>query len=380
MAKFVKSLMLGISLLSSLAVAQDSIAQDSFEAKKAAMLSSFNKSKQDSIDAFENSKIEYLAKFNQVKKELAKTWDNPELTNKTTWVQYSSDNNVKRAVNFETGEVTVEVVGNNLTPEQIDAVVKIQLAELQSETTSDAYKKDKVVSSQKPSKLIAKEKMLPEVNIAELKNTAKTSSTKQNNGLTLTKVTMAYPKDRIAKKGMIYLRSIMEKSKKWEIEPELILAIMHTESHFNPMAQSHIPAYGLMQVVPTSAGRDVTKRYLGKEQLLPAEVLFNPDFNIDIGTAYINVLQAHYLKNVKDPVIRTYLSISAYNGGIGAVAKHFTGKGSLSGLAKKVNTLDSDYVYNSLVSSFPYEETRNYLKKVNGKRLYYRKLLAVSNI
>lgn len=380
MAKFVKSLMLGISLLSSLAVAQDSIAQDSFEAKKAAMLSSFNKSKQDSIDAFENSKIEYLAKFNQVKKELAKTWDNPELTNKTTWVQYSNDNNVKRAVNFETGEVTVEVVGNNLTPEQIDAVVKIQLAELQSETTSDAYKKDKVVSSQKPSKLIAKEKMLPEVNIAELKNTAKTSSTKQNNGLTLTKVTMAYPKDRIAKKGMIYLRSIMEKSKKWEIEPELILAIMHTESHFNPMAQSHIPAYGLMQVVPTSAGRDVTKRYLGKEQLLPAEVLFNPDFNIDIGTAYINVLQAHYLKNVKDPVIRTYLSISAYNGGIGAVAKHFTGKGSLSGLAKKVNTLDPDYVYNSLVSSFPYEETRNYLKKVNSKRLYYRKLLAASNI
>ncbi len=380
MARFVKPLVLGISLFTSLAVIQNVAAEDSFAKNKAAMLSTFNQSKQDSIDAFENSKLAYLAQFNKVKQELAKTWDNPELTSRSTWVQYSQDNTVKRAVNFETGKITVEVVGDNLTSQKIADVVRSQLTELQTETTAQAYKKDRVVTNQKPSKLVANNKMLPDVNIEALTNSAMTSSVMQNNGLTITRVSMAYPKNNIAKKGLIYLPFIMEKSAKWDVKPELILAIMHTESHFNPMAQSHIPAYGLMQVVPTSAGRDVTKRYLGKEQLLPAEVLFNPEFNIDIGTGYLNILQAHYLRKVNDPEIRTYLAIAAYNGGIGAVARHFTGKKSLSALAKKANTLEPAAVYFSLANDFPAAETRNYLKKVYAKQQFYKKMLAVSNI
>lgn len=380
MARFVKLLVLSISLFTSLAIAQNVAAQESFLTNKAAMLSSFNQSKQDSIEAFENSKLEYLEKFNKVKQELSKTWDTPELTSKTTWVQYNKDNTVKRAVNFETGNVIVEVIGENLTPQKIANVVQTQLTELQTETTAQAYKKDRVVTTQKPSKLIANNKMLPDVNIEELISTAKTSSVIQQNGLTITRVSMTYPKSNVAKKGLVYLPSVMEKSAKWDVQPDLILAIMHIESHFNPMAQSHIPAYGLMQVVPTSAGRDVTKRYLGKEQLLPAEVLFNPEFNIDIGTSYLNILQAHYLRKVKDPEIRSYLAISAYNGGIGAVARHFTGKTSLSALAKKANTLEPAVVYFSLVNDFPAAETRNYLKKVYAKQQFYKKMLAVSNI
>ena len=380
MAKFVKSLVLSMSLFTSLAVVQNVAAEDSFAENKAAMFSSFNKSKQDSIDAFENSKLEYLAQFNKVKQELAKTWDTPELTSRSTWVQYSKDNTVKRVVNFETGNITVEVVGDNLTAKNIEDAVQTQLTELQTETTAQAYKKDRVVTSQKPSKLIANNKMLPNVDIEALTNSATTSSMMQNNGLTITRVSMTYPKSNIAKKGLVYLPSIMEKAAKWDVKPELILAIMHTESHFNPMAQSHIPAYGLMQVVPTSAGRDVTKRYLGKEQLLPAEVLFNPEFNIDIGTGYLNILQAHYLRKVKNPESRTYLAISAYNGGIGAVARHFTGKTSLSALAKKANTLEPAAVYFSLANDFPAAETRNYLKKVYAKQEFYKKMLAVSNI
>ncbi|MGR5145494.1 transglycosylase SLT domain-containing protein [Photobacterium alginatilyticum] len=380
MAKFVTPIVLGMSLISSLAIAQDTVETDSFSARKASMLSSFSESKQASIDAFENSKAQYLAKFNEVKKELSEKWDTPQLTNKTTWVQYSQNNDIKRSVNFETGEITVEVVGNNLTEKEISAVVNNQLSELKTETTAQAYNRDPVLAGATPSRITANEKVLPDVNVNELTRTAKTSSFKQSNGLQLTKVSMSYPTDRIAKKAMTYMPTVLKNASKWEVDPDLILAIMHTESHFNPMAQSHIPAYGLMQVVPTSAGRDVTKRYLGKEKLLPPEVLFKPDFNIDIGTAYLNVLQAHYLRKVNDPTIRTYLAISAYNGGIGAVAKHFTGKGSLSRLADKVNTLQPDDVYQSLVNDFPYKETRNYLKKVHTKQTYYKNLLQASVI
>ncbi len=72
MAKFVTPIVLGMSLISSLAIAQGTVETDSFSAKKASMISSFSESKQASIDAFENSKAEYLAKFNQVKQELSK--------------------------------------------------------------------------------------------------------------------------------------------------------------------------------------------------------------------------------------------------------------------------------------------------------------------
>ena len=89
-AKFVKSLVIGLSCFSSLAVVHASDSVDAFEKKKASMLSSFESSKKESIDKFEQSKASYLSAFNKAKEKLSKTWDIPELTNKSKWVQYSS--------------------------------------------------------------------------------------------------------------------------------------------------------------------------------------------------------------------------------------------------------------------------------------------------
>lgn len=382
MAKFVTPLVLGLGLLSNLAIVHAADSKDTLMAEKAGILAQFEKEKTAAFDQFEESKKQYFEAFNKAKEELAKVWDTPELSNKTKWVQYSKDNTVKRSVDFESGEVVVEVVGNNLSESEIDKIVAGQVAELETQTTSEAFKKDIVLekTKAKPSKIEAKEKVLPDVKTLELAKTAKKSKFNQQNGLKVTRVSMAVPENKIAKRAIIYLPRVNEMSAKWNIEPELILAIIHTESHFNPMAQSHIPAYGLMQVVPTSAGKDVTKKYLGKAQLLTPDILFNPDYNIDIGTAYLSILDSQYLRKVNNAETRTYLAISAYNGGVGAVAKHISGKSSLSALAKKANTLEPETVYNSLVKKFPYKETRNYLKKVNSKKIYYAKMLKASSI
>jgi len=58
----------------------------------------------------------------------------------------------------------------------------------------------------------------------------------------------------------------------YNISPELIYAIIHTESYFNPMATSPAPAYGLMQIMPTNAGKDAAKVLYG------TPILFLPAF------------------------------------------------------------------------------------------------------
>ena len=72
-----------------------------------------------------------------------------------------------------------------------------------------------------------------------------------------------------------------------------------------------------MQVIPATAGRDVYVRVKGKNGQPTREDLFNPAYNIDVGTAYLHLLQTVYLADIQDPQSRRYAVISAYNGGAG---------------------------------------------------------------
>lgn len=367
----------GICFIANLTTVNASDNMSDFEKAKANTLSSFSEQQTKTEREFANVKQAYIDAFNRAKEELAKQWDNPKLSNKTQWVQYTKNDTVKRAVDFEKGTIVVEILDDKPTQEKIDQIVTQQIKELEIQTTQQAIVKDRVLGQNKAkaNPNFAEIKVMPELEVEKVLIDKKTEFYTQSNGKKVTKISMSVPQSTVEKRAESYIPYVNQTAEKWQIEPALILAIMHTESHFNPVAQSHIPAYGLMQVVPTSAGKDVTKRYMGGEKLLPPEVLFDPEFNIDIGTSYLNILDKHYLKNVKNDEVRTYLTISSYNGGVGAVAKHFSGKASLSTLPPAVASLEPQAVYHSLAKDFPYKETRDYLKKVQDKREYYQKLL-----
>jgi membrane-bound lytic murein transglycosylase C len=351
---------------------------DEFDALQARMNAEFNQYKSKQANQFKALQKNYLTQLNRAKKLLSPKWDDPLLTSKNIWVEYSDSDDVRRRVDYKTGEIAVEILGDNLSKAEINQVVEKQLILLKNETTMNAAQKDKVISSSDKklaTQIPNSQKMLPNLDISALKKQLKISSFHQKNGQKITMITMKNTKKYIVKKGDSYLPAVLKIAKKWNVEPSLILAIMYTESHFNPLAQSHVPAYGLMQVVPTSAGRDVTRFYMGGEKVLKAGELFDPEFNINVGTAYLNILQAKYLKKVKNPQARVYLAIAAYNGGIGAVAKHFSGKASLIALANSVNKLSPEQVYHSLETRFPAKETRDYLTHVTGRQQYYRNYL-----
>jgi membrane-bound lytic murein transglycosylase C len=152
----------------------------------------------------------------------------------------------------------------------------------------------------------------------------------------------------------------------FHVAPSLVLAIMKTESHFNPFAVSGAPAYGLMQLVPTSGGRAAYKRAKGLDQAPTPEYLLDADHNIELGAAYLGELGDAEYKAVGNPESRDYCIIAAYNTGPGNVAKAFPG--DRHELMKNINALPPAALYDRLHTKLPFDETRQYLSRVTGYR------------
>ncbi len=160
-----------------------------------------------------------------------------------------------------------------------------------------------------------------------------------------------------------YADIVQRASKQYGIPENLIYAIIKTESSFNPYAVSWANAYGLMQIVPKTAGADVFKLVKNKPGQPTPEYLFNPENNIDTGTAYLYILKNRYLKEVKNHLSQEYSMISAYNGGTGGVLNTFD-KNSRSQAMIKLNALQPNQVYWSLTQKHSNSEARRYLEKV----------------
>lgn len=183
-------------------------------------------------------------------------------------------------------------------------------------------------------------------------------------------VTIQLVPNHVDKRAHKYLPMIRKAAQKYGVEESLILAIMQTESSFNPYAVSHADALGLMQVVQHSAGRDVFKMK-GKWGQPSRSYLFDPENNIDAGTAYLYLLQSSYLGGIVNPTSRRYAVITAYNGGAGSVLRVFSRDKNQA--FSVINSLRADEVYATLSTRHPSAESRRYLYKVSTLQKNYRR-------
>jgi len=371
-----------------------------FENYKHNLVNMFQNNKQEfinyksaSLHNFDAYKKAQQKAYNSYKNELLKYWDNPELTEETKLVHYTKDKKTKTAIDFKHKLLQIETIAKS--KKEAEKKIKKALIKAVSINTQELYKNDallqklshipkpknmvnakidpkpilsNVVFSQTPDKedlLLYTKKTLLHTKIKSRKN-------KRNKNIFTLNVKL--PKNTNYKRSMIYRNEVSYASKKEKIPRSLIFAIMHTESSFNPYARSYVPAYGLMQIVPKTAGIDAYFYLYGKKRLVTGNYLYNSKNNIKMGSAYLHILYYRYLKDIKDPQSRLYCTIAAYNTGAGNVSRAFVNSYNTHKAAKVINRLTPDEVYAKLLQDLRYEEPKKYLKNVTKRMKIYQKI------
>jgi len=312
-----------------------------------------------------------------------KKWGKKEarLPDRTHYVKYTQGYLSRAIVDFDRGEITVEtldeknpaaslkdaIITTLLTPDDPRAVDLFSDSSIKLTGERDPYLLGLVLDDK--GRAIATPPQAERV-ADSLASLAQTRSVKTDAGSKQARMVKFAMVSNFANKQAEKYRPLVERyAKTYDISPSLVFAIMRTESNFNPFAVSSAPAYGLMQLVPSSGGRDAYKRAKGSNEMPSKQYLFNAENNIELGVAYLNVLAFDELDEVSDPVSREYCVISAYNTGPGNVLRTFGGSSkNRDGALGRINGMAAPAVYDKLRSQLPYAETRQYLQKVVGFR------------
>ncbi len=344
-------------------------------------------------EEFSEWKEKYFAELEKYKKDILNIWDEAEVSDKKVWVEYSEDLKTKKVIDYEKNEIRISIVEDEEKPAPTKAEIEKYVEEVVKTTPNKAREADPVLAAVEADTKIEDEvntqSMLADVvdstpaptkreaekkAVAKLANQAKVEKAvpaKKEGKAPVTTITIKMPSDSTVKRAKKFSKYVNTFSKKNQLDKSLVYAIMHTESAFNPLARSHIPAFGLMQIVPGSAGKDVTQKLEGKARLLSPKYLYDAKNNIQAGATYLNILYYSYLKGIKDPLSREYCAIAAYNTGAGNVSVAFTGSKRLKNALPIINSMTPDEVYKTLKKKLPYDETKKYLEKVVARQQLY---------
>jgi membrane-bound lytic murein transglycosylase C len=200
-----------------------------------------------------------------------------------------------------------------------------------------------------------------------------TAATRTDSGLAVVSVRFTLVPDHLRRRMAPYLPLVRQSAARFGLSEAHVLATIHTESAFNPMAVSAAHAIGLMQLVPETGGAEAYRLVSGREGIPSEEYLFDPANNIRLGCAYIHLLARRYFASVNDSLSRLYCTIAGYNGGPAGVAVAFVGQPRLEQAVPAINAYTSaEGVYRAMQQGLPLVETRQYLTAVRTRMGLYR--------
>lgn len=314
-----------------------------------------------------------------VRELLRERWGEPEpeVASERRYVKYTNAYEARAIIDFEQGWLRVETVAEEEALEKLRAAIVTTLLTPRDMAIEDIFTDAEPTPDGDPFLLgqildadgePIRWQWRAERFADHLIATALEQSRREER--TVTAVTADLVDNHLHLRQLEYANEVIAAARQYGLDPALIYAVIEVESAFNPYAVSSANAYGLMQVVPATAGRDVFERIKRQPGQPSRQQLFQPAFNIDIGTAYLHLLDDHYLRQVSHEESRRLAIIAAYNGGPGSTLRTFHADRSRA--IQRINGMSPQQVYQQLVSAHPFGETRRYVTKVRNAETRYQ--------
>lgn len=326
-------------------------------------------------------------------KEMSAMWGSDNVVESTNkdWVEYSDDGTSRSKVDFEKGEVTLEIIvtpDESKSEEVIENKVEDKIKELlisRGKTKDYDTPKEEAIPLQETPVLENQvqtpsgetisnnnieegvKEIMKETEIVKEEITGDDGETRE---VVVVKLDLA--PNHIKTRAEKYKEEVEKYCRKYDVEPALAYAVMQTESSFNPKAKSYVPAYGLMQIVPASAGKDCAQSLKKSFSKPTANYLYEPENNIEMGVHYLYLLRKRYYTKVEDPDSRDLCVIASYNTGAGNVARALRGDTKISKAIPQINEMSYEELFKYFEKKL-LPETQNYIRKVTERMNDFRK-------
>lgn len=184
-----------------------------------------------------------------------------------------------------------------------------------------------------------------------------------------TRYSKALAKLRPAENAVTYRELVRNYARKYHLNPSLVMAIIHSESNFQPRLVSSKSAMGLMQVLPSTANGEISRFLHGRSGQMTFTDLSVPEVNIRYGTAYLHILFNRYFAAIRDPAVKEACVIASYNLGPNRFLKLY-GNSNESAIGN-INNMTPDEFHKDLPRRLPVQETRFYVEKVRRMKEQY---------
>ena len=200
-----------------------------------------------------------------------RNWGKKEtkLPSRTSYIKYTQNYKSRAIVDFDAGTITVETVDDKdpksslrnaivttlLTPDDPRAVDLFSDKSVTLSSDREPYLLG-LVQDQRGKSIAtpAQAESFADYLLEKQATTRKVDvQDSAKNALYVTVAMVANFQNKQAEK---YRGIVSKYAAQYKVSPSLVFAVIRTESNFNPFAVSSAPAYGMMQLVPSSGGRE----------------------------------------------------------------------------------------------------------------------------
>lgn len=308
--------------------------------------------------------------WEELKKKIGLLWGDAGITStKKEWVDYGKNFLARSNVDFKDGTMEIEALVPPGVPDPYKMAGRLISNKIEFSFMTKGLEKKTILANQlktsgglyvtsKNLKDYIQGDLVPKINNVPTSILGKDGKKRLRFSVRLSLVP-----DHLKIRAEKYREPVQVNAVRFSLNPQLIMAVIHTESYFNPFARSNAGAYGLMQVIPRYAGREAYRFLYGEDRVITPQYLYASQNNISLGSAYLYLLHNKHLADIQDKDKRLFLTICSYNWGPTSIRRKIIQR-------HQVSFMPSQNLYRLLRSETP-KETSDYLKRVMERSNLY---------